>query len=73
MEKSNLYGMLAKYYEHIDPDKHIHYYKKHFYHEQKWLNITKWEGNTWSPLIPATCVMNINEYERKSPLNKGIF
>lgn len=35
MEKANLYGMLANYYEHIDPEKHIHYYKKHFYHEQK--------------------------------------
>ncbi|EMT54456.1 hypothetical protein I532_02590 [Brevibacillus borstelensis AK1] len=35
LEKANLYNLLAKYYEHMNPEKHIHYYKKHFYHEQK--------------------------------------
>ncbi|MEJ8548540.1 hypothetical protein [Brevibacillus borstelensis] len=35
LEKANLYGLLAKFYEHMDPEKHCYYYKKHFYHEQK--------------------------------------
>lgn len=32
---TSLYGTLAKYYEHIDPEKHIYFYKKHFMCEKQ--------------------------------------
>lgn len=35
LEQANLYGTLAKIYEHVNPDKHCHYYRKHFYHEMQ--------------------------------------
>jgi hypothetical protein len=40
-KKASHYGMLAKYYEHMDPEKHIYYYKKHFYHESKFVKYHK--------------------------------
>lgn len=33
LQKTSLYGTLAMYYEHIDPEKHIYFYKKHFHYE----------------------------------------
>lgn len=30
LQKTSLYGTLAKYYEHSDPEKHIYFYRKHF-------------------------------------------
>lgn len=36
-KKASQYQMLAKFYEHKDPAKHIYYYKKHFYHENKFV------------------------------------
>ncbi|GEB78387.1 hypothetical protein [Sporolactobacillus inulinus] len=30
LQLTSLYGTLAMYYEHIDPEKHIYFYKKHF-------------------------------------------
>jgi hypothetical protein len=35
LQKVSLYGTLAKFYEHIDPDKHIYFYKKHFKYEME--------------------------------------
>lgn len=28
--QANLYGLLAKRYEYVDPAKHMHFYRKHF-------------------------------------------
>lgn len=28
--QANLYGLLAKRYEYVDPQRHIHFYLKHF-------------------------------------------
>ncbi|WP_134687044.1 hypothetical protein [Brevibacillus migulae] len=36
-KKAAQYQMLAAFYEHKDPHKHIHYYKKHFYHENQFV------------------------------------
>lgn len=33
LQKVSLYGTLAKFYEHIDPEKHIFFYRKHFMYE----------------------------------------
>lgn len=30
LSKASLYGLLAKRYEYVDPQKHMHYYQKHF-------------------------------------------
>ncbi len=30
LQMTSLYGTLANYYEHIDPEKHIYFYRKHF-------------------------------------------
>ncbi|MGG3452262.1 hypothetical protein ABER98_20895, partial [Domibacillus aminovorans] len=35
LAKANLYGLLAKKYEYVDPQKHMHYYQKHFYYVTK--------------------------------------
>ncbi|RCW49128.1 hypothetical protein [Paenibacillus prosopidis] len=35
LQKVSLYGTLAKYYEHIDPEKHIFFYRKHFMYEMQ--------------------------------------
>ncbi|MBO8172290.1 MAG: hypothetical protein H0Z33_10400 [Bacillaceae bacterium] len=35
LDKANLYFLLAKKYEYVDPARHIHYYQKHLYHVQK--------------------------------------
>lgn len=32
LTKANLYGLLAKKYEYVDPQKHMHFYQKHFYY-----------------------------------------
>ncbi|WP_046174952.1 hypothetical protein [Domibacillus indicus] len=32
LAKANLYGLLAKKYEYVDPQKHMHFYQKHFHH-----------------------------------------
>lgn len=37
-KKASEYQMLASFYEHKDPQKHIYYYKKHFYHENKFVH-----------------------------------
>ncbi|MGG1444360.1 hypothetical protein ABE354_20335 [Brevibacillus laterosporus] len=36
-DKAAEYQMLATFYEHKDPQKHIYYYKKHFYHENQFV------------------------------------
>lgn len=33
LQKVSLYGTLAKYYEHIDPEKHMYFYEQHFKYE----------------------------------------
>ncbi|MFO6495844.1 MULTISPECIES: hypothetical protein [Bacillus] len=33
--KANLYGLLAKRYEYVDPAKHMHFYQKHFKHVKR--------------------------------------
>jgi len=40
-KKASEYQMLAKFYEHKDPAKHIYYYKKHFYHEMKFVKYSE--------------------------------
>jgi len=40
-KKASEYQMLAKFYEHKDPEKHIYYYKKHFYHENKFVQLSE--------------------------------
>lgn len=35
LQKTSLYGTLAMYYEHIDPEKHIYFYKKHINYEMQ--------------------------------------
>ncbi|MEI3607068.1 hypothetical protein SPD48_15325 [Pseudogracilibacillus sp. SE30717A] len=35
LQKTSLYGTLAMYYEHIDPEKHIYFYRKHFEYEMQ--------------------------------------
>jgi hypothetical protein len=32
LTKANLYFLLAKKYEYVDPQKHMHFYQKHFYY-----------------------------------------
>lgn len=32
------YQLLADYFKYVDPDKHIHFYKLHYYHIHKWLH-----------------------------------
>lgn len=39
LEMASLYGMLAKYYEHIDPEKHMYFYQKHFMCEKQLVNL----------------------------------
>ncbi|WP_197462234.1 hypothetical protein [Bhargavaea cecembensis] len=33
LQMTSLYGTLAKFYEHSDPEKHIYFYKKHVQYE----------------------------------------
>lgn len=35
LEKANLYFLLAKKYEYVDPARHIYFYRKHFYYVNK--------------------------------------
>ncbi|WP_052947875.1 hypothetical protein [Aneurinibacillus tyrosinisolvens] len=35
LKKAELYGLLMKKYEYVDPALHMHYYQKHFYHTQE--------------------------------------
>ncbi len=35
LEKANLYFLLAKKYEYVDPAKHFYFYRKHFYYTNK--------------------------------------
>ena len=35
LQKTSLYGTLAKFYEHSDPEKHIHFYKLHVKNEMQ--------------------------------------
>lgn len=35
LELTSLYGTLAKFYEHIDPEKHMYFYQKHFMVEKQ--------------------------------------
>jgi hypothetical protein len=35
LSKASLYGLLAKRFEYVDPQKHMHYYQKHFYYTMK--------------------------------------
>lgn len=35
LQLTSLYGTLAKFYEHIDPEKHIYFYQKHFMFEKQ--------------------------------------
>lgn len=30
LSKASLYGLLAKRYEYVDPQKHMHFYQMHF-------------------------------------------
>lgn len=39
LQKASLYGTLAMFYEHIDPEKHIYFYKKHFKYEKKLVHL----------------------------------
>lgn len=39
LQKVSLYGTLAKFYEHIDPAKHIYFYKKHFKYEKQLVDL----------------------------------
>ncbi|MDN9011185.1 hypothetical protein [Brevibacillus laterosporus] len=55
LEKANLYGMLAKFYEHMNPDKHIYYYKKHFYHEQKVVEYHQCTESSYSNYMYESC------------------
>ncbi|WP_257346775.1 hypothetical protein [Pseudalkalibacillus decolorationis] len=35
LTKASLFGLLAKRYEYVDPQKHMYYYQKHFYYVMK--------------------------------------
>ncbi|WP_179089878.1 hypothetical protein [Paenibacillus sp. FSL A5-0031] len=35
LQLTSLYGTLAKFYEHMDPEKHIYFYQKHFMYEKQ--------------------------------------
>ena len=35
LQKTSLYGTLAKYYEHIDPKWHMYFYEQHFKYEKE--------------------------------------
>lgn len=35
LQKTSLYGTLAKYYEHIDPKWHMYFYELHFKYENQ--------------------------------------
>ncbi|MFD1957577.1 hypothetical protein ACFSL6_26255 [Paenibacillus thailandensis] len=35
LQQTSLYGTLAKFYEHIDPEKHIYFYRKHLMYEMQ--------------------------------------
>ncbi|MFC7364225.1 MULTISPECIES: hypothetical protein [Bhargavaea] len=35
LQMTSLYGTLAKFYEHSDPEKHIYFYKKHVQYEMQ--------------------------------------
>ncbi|WLD92530.1 hypothetical protein [Alkalihalobacillus sp. AL-G] len=35
LQLTSLYGTLAKFYEHRDPERHIHFYKQHFMYESQ--------------------------------------
>jgi hypothetical protein len=35
LQMVSLYGTLAKYYEHIDAEKHIYFYRKHLMYEMQ--------------------------------------
>ncbi|MGM0884919.1 MAG: hypothetical protein ACQEXQ_28240 [Bacillota bacterium] len=35
LQKVSLYGTLATYYEHIDSEKHIFFYRKHLMYEMQ--------------------------------------
>jgi hypothetical protein len=35
LQMTSLYGTLAKYYEHIDQEKHMYFYEKHFMYERQ--------------------------------------
>jgi hypothetical protein len=35
LQLTSLYGTLAKFYEHIDPEKHIYFYRQHFMYEKQ--------------------------------------
>ncbi|MGM0878545.1 MAG: hypothetical protein ACQEWV_28590 [Bacillota bacterium] len=52
LQMTSLYGTLAKYYEHIDPEKHIYFYKKHFRCEMQLVQLY-WslQGTMESPLM----------------------
>ncbi|HEU5138651.1 MAG TPA: hypothetical protein VFT51_01665 [Bacillales bacterium] len=39
LQLTSLYGTLATFYEHTDPEKHIYFYKKHFMHEKQLVNL----------------------------------
>jgi len=57
LTKASLYGLLAKRYEYVDPQKHMYFYQKHFQYamkvEQRYMMV---EGNNTAPnnnMIPG--------------------
>ncbi|MEM1504806.1 hypothetical protein RG959_15470 [Domibacillus sp. 8LH] len=60
LEKASLYGLLAKKYEYVDPQKHMYYYQKHFQYvmkvEQHYMML---EGRSHAPKrMPKRCGCN---------------
>ncbi|WP_044640725.1 hypothetical protein [Risungbinella massiliensis] len=39
LQKTSLYGTLAKYYEHMNPEKHIYFYRKHLKYERQLVHL----------------------------------
>ncbi|MFD2617551.1 hypothetical protein [Terrilactibacillus laevilacticus] len=57
LQKTSLYGTLAMYYEHIDPEKHIYFYKKHLKYETQlvqlyWTLHGTMENSPWRENYP---------------------
>jgi hypothetical protein len=58
LQQTSLYGTLAMYYEHIDPEKHIYFYKKHFESESQlvqlyWSLHPTMRSQTWGENYPG--------------------
>ncbi|MDM5231574.1 hypothetical protein [Lysinibacillus pakistanensis] len=50
LQKVSLYGTLANYYEHIDPEKHMYFYEKHFKYETQLVQLY-WQLHRENPYI----------------------